>query len=132
MYRPFLPASTSIFAVTYLRPYVQWYASSRKRISHEQDTPRQESGLAVDRRLKSQPAGDFDSERAGTLSIVFIISYLALGVPAVAAGFLLAQHVNIIAVAQIFCAVIMAIAGASLAAAPFAISGRSRYIILQH
>ena len=55
-------------------------------------------------------------ERAGTLSIVFIISYLAMGVPAVAAGFLLAQHVNIIAVAQIFCTVIMALAGASLAA----------------
>ena len=54
-------------------------------------------------------------ERAGTLSIVFIISYLAMGVPAVAAGFLLAQHVNIIAVAQIFCAVLMALAGASLA-----------------
>jgi predicted MFS family arabinose efflux permease len=54
-------------------------------------------------------------ERAGTLSIVFIISYLAMGVPAVAAGFLLAQHVNIIAVAQIFCAVLMALAGVSLA-----------------
>jgi hypothetical protein len=38
-----------------------------------------------------------------------------MGVPAVAAGFLLAQHVNIIAVAQIFCAVLMALAGASLA-----------------
>jgi predicted MFS family arabinose efflux permease len=54
-------------------------------------------------------------ERAGTLSIVFIISYLAMGVPAVAAGFLLAQHVSIISVAQIFCAVLMALAGASLA-----------------
>jgi predicted MFS family arabinose efflux permease len=53
-------------------------------------------------------------ERAGTLSIVFIISYLAMGVPAVAAGFLLARHVNIIAVAQIFCAVLMALAAASL------------------
>jgi predicted MFS family arabinose efflux permease len=54
-------------------------------------------------------------ERAGTLSIVFIISYLAMGVPAVAAGFLLAQHVNIIAVAQIFCTMLLALAGASLA-----------------
>jgi predicted MFS family arabinose efflux permease len=53
-------------------------------------------------------------ERAGTLSIIFIICYLAMGVPAVAAGSMLARHVTIIAVAQIFCAVIMALAGAAL------------------
>jgi MFS family permease len=49
-------------------------------------------------------------ERAGTLSIIFIICYLAMGVPAVVAGSMLARHVNIIAVAQYFCAVIMALA----------------------
>ncbi|HEY2634269.1 MAG TPA: MFS transporter [Steroidobacteraceae bacterium] len=48
-------------------------------------------------------------ERAGTLSIIFIICYLAMGVPAVAAGSMLARHVNIIVVAQYFCAVIMAL-----------------------
>jgi hypothetical protein len=54
-------------------------------------------------------------ERAGTLSIIFIICYLAMGVPAVVAGSMLARHVNIIAVAQYFCAVIMALAAAALA-----------------
>jgi MFS family permease len=53
-------------------------------------------------------------ERAGTLSIIFIICYLAMGVPAVVAGSMLARHVNIIAVAQYFCAVIMALAAAAL------------------
>jgi predicted MFS family arabinose efflux permease len=49
-------------------------------------------------------------ERAGTLSVIFIICYLAMGVPAVAAGALLARHVNIITTAEYFCAVVMALA----------------------
>jgi hypothetical protein len=49
-------------------------------------------------------------ERAGVLSIIFIISYIAMGVPAVAAGWLIARHGNILATAQIFGAVIMALA----------------------
>jgi predicted MFS family arabinose efflux permease len=53
-------------------------------------------------------------ERAGTLSVIFIICYLAMGVPAVAAGALLARHVNIIATAEYFCAVVMALAAAAL------------------
>ena len=56
-------------------------------------------------------------ERAGSLSIIFIISYLALGVPAVAAGSMLAHHADMIGTAEIFCAVIMALAAAALAAA---------------
>jgi len=52
-------------------------------------------------------------ERAGTLSIIFIICYLAMGVPAVAAGSMLAQHVNIIATAEYFSAVVMALAAAA-------------------
>ena len=56
-------------------------------------------------------------ERAGTLSIIFIISYLALGVPAVAAGSMLARHADIIATAEDFSAVIMALAAAALAGA---------------
>jgi MFS family permease len=51
-------------------------------------------------------------ERAGTLSIIFIISYLAMGVPAVAAGYMLARHVSIAATAEYFCAVVMVLAAA--------------------
>ena len=53
-------------------------------------------------------------ERAGVLSIVFIICYIAMGVPAVVAGWMIAQHGNMVATAQIFGAVIMALAGAAL------------------
>ena len=53
-------------------------------------------------------------ERAGTLSLIFIISYLAMGLPAVVAGCMLAQHVGIIATAQDFCAVVMTLAAAAL------------------
>jgi len=55
-------------------------------------------------------------ERAGVLSIIFIISYIALGVPAVAAGWMIAHHGNIIGTAQLFAAVIMALAGTALVA----------------
>jgi hypothetical protein len=55
-------------------------------------------------------------ERAGVLSIIFIISYIALGVPAVAAGWMIAHHANIIGTAQLFAAVIMALAGTALIA----------------
>jgi len=56
-------------------------------------------------------------ERAGTLSIIFIISYLALGVPAVAAGSMLAHHADMISTAEDFCGAIMALAVAALAGA---------------
>jgi hypothetical protein len=49
-------------------------------------------------------------ERAGTLSIVFIISYLAMGLPAVVAGMFLAGHANIITTAEYFCAGVMLLA----------------------
>jgi len=55
-------------------------------------------------------------ERAGVLSIIFIISYIALGVPAVAAGWMIARHGNILATAQLFAAVIIALAGTALVA----------------
>jgi MFS family permease len=48
-------------------------------------------------------------ERAGVLSIVFIISYLALGVPAVVAGTLLARHGDILGTAREFGTVVMAL-----------------------
>jgi predicted MFS family arabinose efflux permease len=53
-------------------------------------------------------------ERAGVLSIVFIISYIAMGVPAVLAGLMIARHGNVLATAQIFGAVIMALACTAL------------------
>ena len=49
-------------------------------------------------------------ERAGVLSIVFIVSYLALGVPAVVAGMRLAQHGDIFGTAQEFGVVVMTLA----------------------
>jgi MFS family permease len=53
-------------------------------------------------------------ERAGVLSIIFIISYIALGVPAVAAGWMIARHGDVLLTAQIFGAVIMALASTAL------------------
>jgi len=53
-------------------------------------------------------------ERAGVLSIIFIISYIAMGVPAVAAGWMIARHGDVLATAQIFGAVIMALAATAL------------------
>ena len=49
-------------------------------------------------------------ERAGVLSIVFIVSYLALGVPAIAAGARLAQHGDILGTAREFSTVVIALA----------------------
>ena len=56
-------------------------------------------------------------ERAGVLSIVFIVSYLSMGVPAIAAGALVARHGNIIGTAEEFGAVVMALALAAVLAA---------------
>jgi MFS family permease len=56
-------------------------------------------------------------ERAGVLSIIFIVSYLSLGVPAIAAGALVARHGNIIGTAEEFGAVVMALALAAVLAA---------------
>ena len=55
-------------------------------------------------------------ERAGVLSIIFIISYIAMGVPAVAAGWMIARHGNILATAQLFAAVIIALSATALLA----------------
>ena len=50
-------------------------------------------------------------ERAGVLSIVFIICYIAMGAPAVVAGWVIAEHYgNLIATAQGFGVVVMALA----------------------
>jgi MFS family permease len=52
-------------------------------------------------------------ERAGTLSIVFIVSYIALGVPAIIAGSMV-RHASLLATAQVFGLVVMALAAAAL------------------
>ena len=57
-------------------------------------------------------------ERAGTLSIVFIVSYIALGVPAIIAGSMV-RHGNLLATAQVFGAAVMALAATALIASVF-------------
>jgi predicted MFS family arabinose efflux permease len=64
-------------------------------------------------------------ERAGTLSIVFLISYIALGAPAIIAGSM-ARHTNLLATAQVFGAVVMALAAAALIASVFTSSYRAQ------
>jgi predicted MFS family arabinose efflux permease len=65
-------------------------------------------------------------ERAGMLSIVFIVSYLSMGVPAIAAGALVARHGNILAIGKEFGIVVMTLAlGAVLAAGLRAATGRA-------
>jgi MFS family permease len=56
-------------------------------------------------------------ERAGVLSIVFIVSYLSMGVPAIAAGVLVARHGNILGTGQEFGVVVMTLALVAVLAA---------------
>ena len=53
-------------------------------------------------------------ERAGVLSVTFVVSYLAMGLPAVVAGYLLVRGGNIIATAQQFGTVVMVLAALAL------------------
>jgi predicted MFS family arabinose efflux permease len=53
-------------------------------------------------------------ERAGVLSVTFVVSYLAMGAPAVLAGFLISQGGSIVATAQEFGGVVMVLATAAL------------------
>jgi hypothetical protein len=53
-------------------------------------------------------------ERAGVLSIIFVISYISMGLPAVIAGWMIARDGNLVGTAQIFCAVVMALAFTAL------------------
>jgi MFS family permease len=63
-------------------------------------------------------------ERAGTLSIIFIVSYIALGVPAVIAGYIIARHGNILATSQLFGAAVMALAASALLASVLRVETR--------
>ena len=53
-------------------------------------------------------------ERAGVLSIIFVVSYISMGLPAVIAGWMIARNGNMVGTAQIFCAVVMALAFTAL------------------
>jgi predicted MFS family arabinose efflux permease len=65
-------------------------------------------------------------ERAGVLSIVFVVSYLSMGVPAIAAGALVARHGNILGTGKEFGVVVMTLAlTAVLAAALRMATGRA-------
>ena len=64
-------------------------------------------------------------ERAGTLSIIFIVSYIALGVPAIIAGSMV-RHASLLATAQVFGLAVMALAAVALTASVFTSSFRAQ------
>jgi len=53
-------------------------------------------------------------ERAGVLSVIFVVSYVAMGVPAIVVGYLVARGGNILGTARDFGAVVMALAALAL------------------
>ncbi|MEP7041991.1 MAG: MFS transporter [Dokdonella sp.] len=53
-------------------------------------------------------------ERAGVLSLIFIVSYLAMGLPAIVAGVFVARHGDILTTAQGFGTVVIALAALAL------------------
>lgn len=55
-------------------------------------------------------------ERGGVLSVIFLVSYLAMGVPAVIAGYFVARSGDLFLTAQEFGAVVMALAALALVA----------------
>jgi MFS family permease len=63
-------------------------------------------------------------ERAGVLSLLFTVSYLGLGVPAVAAGFLAVHGAGLTGAARDYCAALLVLA--ALAVAALARTGRAR------
>lgn len=54
-------------------------------------------------------------ERAGVLSVVFVVSYLAMGIPAMAAGFFVSRSGQLLATAQYFGAVVVMLSALALA-----------------
>jgi len=53
-------------------------------------------------------------ERAGVLSVLFVVSYLAMGIPAVIAGFFVSRGMQLLATAQDFGAVVAILSGLAL------------------
>jgi len=56
-------------------------------------------------------------ERAGVLSVIFVVSYLAMGVPAVIAGYFVARQGDLLLTAREFGAVVMVLAALALVGA---------------
>lgn len=54
-------------------------------------------------------------ERAGVLSVMFVVSYLAMGLPAIAAGFLVSHGTALLATAQSFGTVVAVLSALALA-----------------
>ena len=63
-------------------------------------------------------------ERAGVLSIVFVVCYLSMGAPAIVAGMLVARHGNILGTGEEFGVVVMTLALAAVLAAGLRMAGR--------
>ncbi|HEY4369194.1 MAG TPA: MFS transporter [Steroidobacteraceae bacterium] len=53
-------------------------------------------------------------ERAGVLSLIFVVSYLAMGLPAVVAGFLVVQEGSVFATAKEFSTMVMLLSAVAL------------------
>lgn len=53
-------------------------------------------------------------ERAGVLAVIFVVSYLAMGVPAVVAGAWVARHGDILETSLVFGAGVIVLAGMAL------------------
>lgn len=66
-------------------------------------------------------------ERAGVLSVVFVVSYLAMGLPAMAAGFFVSHGGALLATAQIFGAVVVLLSLFALAGVLWASDSAPRH-----
>jgi hypothetical protein len=62
-------------------------------------------------------------ERAGVLSVIFVVSYLAMGIPAVIAGYFVARDGNLLLTAQHYGAMVAMLAGFALLGA--AVGGKN-------
>lgn len=71
-------------------------------------------GAAFHGALRSVVGVATPRESAGVLSVIFVIAYLAMSVPAVVAGGLVAEDGNLVATAQGFGAFVMVLAGLAL------------------
>jgi MFS family permease len=64
--------------------------------------------------IRSVVATALPHERAGVLSVVFVVSYVAMGTPSVAAGFFVAHHAPLLLTAEAFGAMVAALAAVAL------------------
>ncbi len=64
--------------------------------------------------LRTVVAAAAPHERAGVLSVIFVVSYLAMGIPAIIAGLVVANWGHLLLVAQGYGAMVMALAAVAL------------------